>query len=105
MTLIIITIIIVVVVAPTIPTTATDPTLTSIGMLNVGPHSTYCSEEILIRVTDTFKAKVNVHPDPKLGPYLPSKALTASRASLSFSNSTKANPGGFLATHTFVKLP
>jgi len=36
---------------------------------------------------------------------LPSKACTASSASLASSNSTKAKPGGFLATQTFFKFP
>lgn len=37
--------------------------------------------------------------------YLPSSSLTASDASLGSSNSTKAKPGGFLATQTLLKGP
>lgn len=37
--------------------------------------------------------------------YLPSSSLTASEASLGSSNSTKAKPGGFLATQTLLKGP
>lgn len=36
---------------------------------------------------------------------VPSKARTASSASRGSSNSTKAKPGGFLATHTFTRGP
>jgi hypothetical protein len=36
---------------------------------------------------------------------VPSKPRTASSASLGSSNSTNAKPGGFLATHTFLKGP
>ena len=36
---------------------------------------------------------------------MPSSPLTASSASRASSNSTKANPGGFLATHTFLSGP
>ncbi|KAM7319996.1 hypothetical protein ACRRTK_020439 [Alexandromys fortis] len=35
----------------------------------------------------------------------PSNPRTASSASLGSSNSTKANPGGFLAIHTVLKGP
>lgn len=37
--------------------------------------------------------------------HVPSNPLTESSASLGSSNSTKANPGGFLATHTFLMGP
>lgn len=37
--------------------------------------------------------------------YLPSSSLTASAASRGSSNSTKAKPGGFLATHTLRSGP
>lgn len=37
--------------------------------------------------------------------YFPSRPRTASSASLGSSNSTKANPGGFLAIHTVLKGP
>jgi hypothetical protein len=37
--------------------------------------------------------------------YVPSSPLVASSASLVSSNSTKANPAGFLATHTFLRGP
>lgn len=37
--------------------------------------------------------------------YLPSSSLTASDASLGSSNSTKAKPGGFLATQTLLRGP
>ena len=37
--------------------------------------------------------------------YVPSKPRTESSASRGSSNSTKANPGGFLATQTFLKGP
>ena len=42
---------------------------------------------------------------PPQATYVPSRPLTASSASLGSSNSTKAKPGGFLATHTFLKGP
>lgn len=41
----------------------------------------------------------------KLCTYVPSKPRTASSASRGSSNSTKANPGGFRATHTFRMFP
>lgn len=56
-------------------------------------------------------------PPPRLCPFdistrtrfpqtlVPSRPLTASSASLVSSNSTKAKPGGFLATQTFFKGP
>lgn len=37
--------------------------------------------------------------------YVPSKPRTESSASRGSSNSTKAKPGGFRATHTFLMLP
>lgn len=40
-----------------------------------------------------------------LSTYVPSRPRTASSASLGSSNSTKAKPGGFLATHTFLNGP
>lgn len=36
---------------------------------------------------------------------VPSKPRTESSASRGSSNSTNANPGGFLATHTFLMFP
>lgn len=53
-----------------------------------------------LRPNKSFKKSKTTDPT-----HVPSKPRTASSASLGSSNSTNAKPGGFLATHTFLKGP
>lgn len=70
------------------------------------PHSVLLTQPVIINHQSCIRTNYQcIFKIIQMSAYLPSSSRTASVASLGSSNSTKAKPGGFLATQTLRRGP